>query len=117
MTTGIFWRGMKFAALYAALLGLAMGFVIFVGSIIGDCNLGPGCHDNDAAAIGLGILTAVPIVALFSMLLCVSAGSARHFLDGRIGLRATAWLLVGLTVAAVWASFDLAMTLYIWLQR
>lgn len=117
MSAGIFRRGMKFGALYAALLGLAMSFVIFVGSTIGDCDPGPGCHDNDAAVIGLGILTAVPIVAIFSMFLCLGAGSARRFLDDRIGLRATTWLLVGLTFAAAWASFDLAMMLHIGLEQ
>lgn len=116
MNASILRRGMKFGALYAVLLGLAMSFVIFVGSTIGDCDSGPGCHDNDAAVIGLGILSAVPIIALFSMLLCVGAGSACRFLDDRIGSRAAKWLLAGLTVAAAWASFDLAMTLHIWLQ-
>jgi hypothetical protein len=109
-------RGMKFGVLYAVLLGLAMSLVIFVGSIIGDCDPGPGCHDNDTAAIGLGILKAMPIVAIFSILLCVGAGAVRRILDVRIGLRATTWLLAGLTVAAAWASFDLSMTLHIWLQ-
>lgn len=116
MNASILRRGMKFGMLYAILLGLAMSFVVFVGSTIGDCDPGPGCHDNDAAVIGLGILSAVPIIALFSMLLCVGAGSARRFLDDQIGPRAANWLLAGLTVAAAWASFDLAMTLHIWLQ-
>lgn len=34
MGAGIFRRGMKFGALYAVLLGLAMSFVIFIGSPI-----------------------------------------------------------------------------------
>jgi len=109
-------RGMKFGVLYAVLLGLEMSFVIFVGSIIGDCDPGPGCHDNDTATIGLGILKAVPIIATFSMLLCVGAGSVRRILDDRIGLRTTTRLLAGLTVAAAWASFDLSLTLHVWLQ-
>jgi hypothetical protein len=116
MGAGIFRRGMKFGALYAVLLGLAMSVVIFIGSVIGDCDPGPECHDNDAAVIGGGILSAMPIIALFSTLLCAGAGTARRYLDDRIGLHATAWLLGGLTVAAVWASFDLAMALHLWLQ-
>ncbi|ATI80639.1 hypothetical protein A6768_11985 [Sphingobium yanoikuyae] len=117
VASGLIRRGAKFGLLYAALLGLAMSVVIFVGSVIGDCEPGPGCHDNDAAIIGLGILSAVPVVAIFSLLLCASAGSVRHFLDARMGARATTWLLSGLTAAAAWASFDLAMTLHIWLEK
>ena len=109
--------GMKFGVLYAVLQGLAMSFVIFLGTVIGDCDPGPGCHDNDAVVIGLGILTAMPIIALFSMILYAGAGCARSFLTDRIGSGVTVWLLGKLTVVSVWVNFDLAMMLHMWLQK
>ena len=83
---------------------------------MGDCDPGPGCHDNDTAVIGRGMLFAFPIIALASMAVCVSAGIARHYLDGRIGANSTTWLLTIITVAAAWSTFDLAMLLHVWLS-
>lgn len=107
-------QGAKFGLVYACLLGLAMSFVIFVGSIMGDCDPGPGCHDNDAAVIGRGILSALPIIIFASTAVCAGAGVARDYLAGRIGAKSTDWLLAGVTVGAAWGSFDLAMRLFMW---
>lgn len=109
-------RGAKFGLLYACLLGLAMTCVIFVGSVIGDCDPSPGCHDNDVAVTGLGILSAVPIITCAGMAVYVLAKFAHRWLEGRMSPHSTNWLLGGLAIMAVWATFDLAMMLHVWLR-
>ncbi|MBU0555096.1 MAG: hypothetical protein KKD64_07415 [Alphaproteobacteria bacterium] len=55
---------MPFGCAPAALLFLAMGFVVFVGNIMGDCGAEPGCHDNDGFHILNGLMWTLVITML-----------------------------------------------------
>ena len=106
--------GRRFGCLFAVLLSGAMGFVIFVGSVMGDCSPGPGCHDDDGAVIGGGLLQAVPIILAFGAAAWLILSVAHALLQERLSPTALNILLTLVTLALVWISFDPAFELYFW---
>ena len=100
-----------FGCLSAALLGLGMSFVAFVGSVMGDCDPGPGCHDNDGAVIGYRLLITALIVLSIGAAFWFLSAVMRMLLQQRIGRVATNLFLTVVTLLIVWFGFAPAMEL------
>lgn len=109
--------GGAFGCLFSLLLGLAMGFVIFIGSVMGDCEPGPGCHDNDDAVIAGGLLQAAPIVLGFGLGAWLVLSGLHALLRGRMSPLALNGLLSILTVALAWLCFEPAFELFFLMDR
>ena len=95
-----------YGCLFATLLGLAMSFVIFVGNVMGDCEPGSGCHDNDGVQIMQDLAVALPIAALLGIGMWLLAAALRAVLRPMMHERAVGVLLVGLTLMLIWLSFE-----------
>ena len=54
-----------FAILYSVILALGLTAILVVGTSLGDCDPGPGCHDNDDAIIGSGLVLVLAITLAF----------------------------------------------------
>ena len=91
-----------------------MVFVIFVGSVMGDCTPGPGCHDHDGAWILHSLLLALPIVASGAILVWLVSSMLRHLLNGRVHPLALNGALTAATHATVWFAFSPAFELFFW---
>ncbi|MET0240521.1 MAG: hypothetical protein ABW184_11560 [Sphingobium sp.] len=99
------------AALFVALLWIAMAFVIAIGSIMGDCDPGPGCHDDDGARIGRALLMMTPVALGFGAL-CWSVLAGLHaMLATRISF--SGWLLAITAADLAWVSLDPAFWLFL----
>lgn len=98
-----------FGCLLAVALGLGMSFVAFVGSIMGDCDPGPGCHDNDGAVIGYRLLITALIVLSVGAVFWFLSAVLRMLLQRRIGSLATNLLLAVITLLIAWLGFAPAM--------
>ena len=109
--------GIPFGCLGAALLGVAMTLVIFIGSVMGDCDPGPGCHDHDGFIIARSLLLAAPVVLLVGFAITALAASADALLRDHMDGRARRALLSIVTVIAACLSFDPAFGLFSWLAR
>lgn len=105
-----------FGCLFAALLGVAMAFVIFVGSVMGDCSPGPGCHDHDGSRIVHSLFVALPIILSCAVVVGLVASVLRFALEGRVRPVLLNALLVSLTIAALWFAFRPAFDLFFWLD-
>src|SRR5947209_7810863 len=106
-------RTARYGFLFAALLGLGMGFVIVVGSSMGDCPPGPGCHDHDGARIGSSLLRAAPIVLVFAAGASLLLSAVHGFLSERLSPAALNLLMAVLTLALVSMSFGPAFELFL----
>ncbi len=95
-----------YGCLFATLLGLAMSFVVFLGNVMGDCEPGLGCHDNDGVHIMQDLAVVLPIAALLGIGMWLLAATLRAILCPMMHEVAVRVLLAGLTVALVWVSFD-----------
>ena len=100
-----------FGCIPAALLAASMGFIVFLGTTMGDCEPGPGCHDRD----GLHIMYGWSIVTVIASV--VGVGSWLLFAVLRMAMRS--WLGAGVTnvilaagaILIVWFGFTPAMQL------
>jgi len=106
--------GARLGCLYAVLLSLSMAFVISVGSVMGDCVPGPGCHDDDGASIRSGLLRAAPIVLMFGAAASLIFAGAYALFHRRLSPRALWIFLTFATLALAWISFEPAFELYFW---
>lgn len=106
--------GLPFGCLFAALLGAAMGFVTFVGSIMGDCAPGPGCHDDDGARIGHGLLLAMPIIVGGALVIWIVASLLLVLLKDKVPPVVLNAVLAAFIVAIVWLAFRPAFDLFLW---
>ena len=95
-----------YGCLFATLLGLAMSFVVFLGNVMGDCEPGPGCHDNDDVQIMQDLAVVLPIAALLGTGMWLLAAVLRAVLRPMMHDVAVRVLLAALTLALVWVSFD-----------
>lgn len=98
-----------FGCLFAALLGGAMSFVIFLGNVMGDCEPGPGCHDNDGLHIFTDLAIALPIAAVLGAGVWLLASVVRMALRPLIDDRLASLILLVLTLALAWFAFDPTM--------
>ena len=103
-----------FGCLFATVLGLSMGFVVFVGSVIGDCEPGAGCHDNDGLRILQGLLVALPIVCLLAAGAWLISTVLQAALGRILPQPVLSILLVAVTLALVWYCFDPAFEVFFW---
>jgi hypothetical protein len=104
-----------YGCLFAALLGGAMSFVIFLGNVMGDCTPGPGCHDHDGVHILKDLAVALPIAALLGAGMWLLASVIRRALRPLIGDLLISVLLLVLTIALARLAFDPAMqTFFRW---
>ena len=101
-----------FGCWYAVLLGLGIAFIDFVGTVMGDCEPGPGCHDHDAALIGVGLLKAALIAAVFGAVVWLLVAIIRLMIGSRLNAIVANCLLGALVLALLWASFSPAMDLW-----
>jgi hypothetical protein len=101
-----------FGCVFAVLLPGGMSFAIFVGSIMGDCDPGPGCHDNDGIHILSGLAVALPIAASLSVGMWLLAAAIRAALRPIMGERPLFLLLTALTLALAWFAFGPAFELF-----
>lgn len=92
-----------------------MGFVIFVGGVMGDCTPGPGCHDHDGALIIGHLLFALPIIAGGTTAVWFVSSLLHTLLKGLLPPVALNALLVAFTLAVVCFSFQPAFELFFWL--
>ena len=95
-----------YGCLFATMLGAGMSFVVFLGNVMGDCEPGPGCHDHDGVHIARDLAVALPIAAVLGAGMWLLAAAVRAALQPVIGERAVILLLVALTLALVWFSFN-----------
>lgn len=100
-----------FGCLLAVLLGLGMSSVVFVGSVMGDCDPGPGCHDNDGAVIGYGLLVTGLIALAMGAAGWFFSTLLRMLFHKKLGGVALNLLLAILTLLMVWFGFSPAMEL------
>lgn len=99
----------------ATLLALSMSFVIFLGNIMGDCEPGPGCHDNDGIHIMQDLAVALPIAVFLGIAMWFVAALLHAVLRPLIDTRLVHILLIGLTLALAWLAFDPAFeTFFLW---
>ncbi|MGF7169226.1 hypothetical protein FHS91_000885 [Sphingobium xanthum] len=103
-----------FGCLFTVLLGLGMAFTIFVGSVMGDCEPGPGCHDRDGLLIFKGWFLALPIVISFGAVCWLVFASIRTFLADFLGVWATNILFSMTAVALAWFGLDAAFGIFFW---
>lgn len=94
-----------YGCLFAVLLSLAMSFVVLLGIIMGDCDPGPGCHDNDGFHIMQALAVVLPIAAILGIGMWLLAASVRALVRPMMHEAAVRVLLVGLTITLVWVSF------------
>lgn len=102
-----------FGCLAAFLLATGIGFVVFIGTLMGDCNPGPGCHDHDGLHILIGFGGAVIIAALIGIAGWLVSGLLRMVLWPLVGTVATSVLLVAVTLLIVLLSFLPAVELLV----
>jgi hypothetical protein len=100
-----------FGCLLAGLLGLGMGFVVMLGSVMGDCEPGPGCHDHDGTEILYGLFLTAVIVSGFGLAGWLVSALARMRLRPVISAPVTNAILTALIVLFAWACFEPAMEL------
>ncbi len=87
--------------------------VVFVGSIMGDCEPGPGCHDHDGLHILNGFAWTVAIAASVGVASWLVSGVLRMAVRPLIGSVSTTVVLISLTLVIVWFSFSPATELMI----
>jgi hypothetical protein len=103
-----------FGCLFAILLGIAMASVIFVGSVMGDCTPGPGCHDHDGSRIFQSLFIALPIIFGGAAIVWLVSFALRCALQSRVPPIVLNALLAVFTIAAVWFAFHPAFDLFFW---
>ena len=100
-----------FGCIPAALLAAGMGFIVLLGTTMGDCDPGPGCHDRD----GLHILYAWSIVTVIASVFGVGSwllfALLKMVMRSRLGAGTTNVILAAGVVLIVWFGFTPAMQL------
>ena len=96
----------------AVLLGGAMFLVIFLGTAMGDCTPGPGCHDHDGLHILKSLAVALPIAAVCGIGMWAAAAVMRTALRPLLGELPVALILTGLTLGAAWFGISPAFELF-----
>jgi hypothetical protein len=91
----------------AALLGV----VVFIGTSIGDCPPGPGCHDQDGSLILRGWMFSAIIASGFGVAVGLLALGLAKLVRRRTGDRGLVAVLVILTLVLIWWSVDPAFEL------
>lgn len=112
-----FHAGLPFGCLGAALLGFAMAFVILVGTIMGDCDPGPGCHDQDGFLIARSLLLAAPIVFVAGAAVTMLAAVAHCWLSARLDRAIVKGILSIGTVIVICLGFKGAFALFMGLRH
>ena len=105
----------RFGCGFAVLLAAAMAFVIFLGTVLGDCMPDDPCHRDDGASIGRALLQAVPIVLAFALAAWLIMAAVRASFGDRLGAAASNALLALLMLVLVWASLRPAFDIFFWL--
>jgi hypothetical protein len=100
-----------FGCLLIALLAPAMGFIVFVGSIMGDCAPDERCHADDGPRILYGFFMVAVISLSFGALTWLFAAVLRIIIRPLAGGSATNIILVVLVLLLVWFGFSPAMEL------
>ncbi|MCW2336802.1 hypothetical protein M2337_001035 [Sphingobium sp. B2D3A] len=100
---------MPFGCLPSALLFVGMGFAVFVGNIMGDCEAGSGCHDNDGFHILNGVMWTLVIAMSIGVGTWLASAVLKMALRPLIGSVATNLLLVIMSLLVVWLCFNPAM--------
>lgn len=102
-----------YGCLFAVLLGLAMSFIVFLGTVMGDCVAEePDCHSGDGLFIMQSLAVALPIAAFLGACMWLVATALRTVLRPLIPDWLIGVLLVGLTLFLVWLSFDPAFEVF-----
>jgi hypothetical protein len=104
--------GLAFGCLFAALLGPAMGFMVFIGITLGDCSQGDPCHQDDGISLIHDALIVAPIVAVGGGIVWFVSNSFVRMVGDKLPRIATATILSVFASLAAWFSFEPAFNLY-----
>ncbi|MFM5924287.1 MAG: hypothetical protein ACKOPG_08895 [Novosphingobium sp.] len=104
--------GLPFGCLFVALLGPAMGFVVFLGITLGDCAQGDPCHRNDAISLIHDASIVAPIVAVGGGIVWLVSSLFIRAVGGRLPRVAISTILSLFSALAAWFAFDPAFALY-----
>lgn len=83
-----------------------MASVIFVGTIMGDCEPGPGCHDNDGAILAGPLLVLLLIVIVATGAVWLLCSILQRTLRDLVSPIAMNLFLTVLTLGLLWFGFD-----------
>jgi hypothetical protein len=100
-----------FGCLTAVLLGVGMVFVVYLGSVLGDCVPNTACHNRDGSHILNGFLWTLVIVALIGAASWFASAILRMALRPLIGAIPTNLVLIVASLLTAWFGFGPAIEL------
>lgn len=104
--------GMPFGCLFAALLALAMGFVILLGTVLGDCAPGDPCHADDGLALLKDAAIVAPIALAGGVAIWLVSMAFIRLVQPRLPKRSINAVLGGFALLAAALAFAPALKLY-----
>ncbi|MFM5954572.1 MAG: hypothetical protein ACKOPE_09770 [Novosphingobium sp.] len=104
--------GLAFGCLFAALLGPAMGFMVFLGTALGDCAQGDPCHQDDGISLIHDAFIVAPIVAVGGGIVWFVSNRVIRMVGDKLPRIATATILSLFATLAAWFAFGPAFDLY-----